>query len=401
MTNSFDQLDHISLNKNLDKDTVVFYDGDIIKIVTNFTSVTPVPEKATSAVVSFKNLVFGSTALNSPTGPTAPVTPTGPSAPVAPTGNTGSTSATVPTGPTNILNTVANSGPTAPTASTGPKPTLTGPTGPTGSVDSGLNPTIVSVSNGAVAAKPDNQIINIVNMSTVLTDAQVQQAIIDIQTQITRDFFPAWGTAATLQFLAKDQKIPAKNWSVLIMDTSDQQGAAGYHDLNNNLPQGKIFAKDDAKYGLSWTVTLSHELLEMLCDPWVIATCFVQSSNTTGVIVPQENCDAVEDDSLGYKINNTLVSDFVFPAWFNETATPMAKYDFCNHLAHPLQVAPGGYISTFAVPNDGSGWKQNMAETTPSNRLKQKLENPASRLSSRVLKINPNILNNIPTNVVS
>ena len=54
------------------------------------------------------------------------------------------------------------------------------------------------------------------------------------------------------------------------MDDSDQAGALGYHDLTSaGLPMGKVFARTDLQNNLSWTVTVSHELLEILGDPMI------------------------------------------------------------------------------------------------------------------------------------
>ena len=54
------------------------------------------------------------------------------------------------------------------------------------------------------------------------------------------------------------------------MDDPDQAGALGYHEMSSRgTPLGKVFAGLDMRLGTSWTVTLSHELLEMLADPWI------------------------------------------------------------------------------------------------------------------------------------
>ena len=45
--------------------------------------------------------------------------------------------------------------------------------------------------------------IALTNESTVLTDAQVSAIVPDLQTQVTRDFAPAWGFDAQLTFLPK------------------------------------------------------------------------------------------------------------------------------------------------------------------------------------------------------
>ena len=65
----------------------------------------------------------------------------------------------------------------------------------------------------------------------------------------------------------------------------------------------------------SWTVTLSHELLEMLADPW-INWC---AQGDDGKIYALEVCDAVEADRMGYEIDGVLVSDFITPSWFEPT----------------------------------------------------------------------------------
>lgn len=49
----------------------------------------------------------------------------------------------------------------------------------------------------------------------------------------------------------------------------------------------------------------------MLGDPKVNLTVFVQNSNTAGTLYAYEVCEPCEDDSLGYHIDNILLSDFV------------------------------------------------------------------------------------------
>jgi hypothetical protein len=48
------------------------------------------------------------------------------------------------------------------------------------------------------------------------------------------------------------------------------------------FPIGKVFAASDLKAGTSWTVTASHELLEMLGDPNINLTVFVQKQQHRG-----------------------------------------------------------------------------------------------------------------------
>ena len=54
----------------------------------------------------------------------------------------------------------------------------------------------------------------------------------------------------------------------------------------------------------------------MLGDPNINLTVFVQNSNMAGILDAYEVCDACEDDSLCYQIDNILLSDFVYPSGF-------------------------------------------------------------------------------------
>ena len=208
--------------------------------------------------------------------------------------------------------------------------------------------------------------VSIVNESTVVSDADVRAAVPDLQTQVHRDFYPAWGIDADLAVVAKDAPIPPGSWVLAILDNSDQAGALGYHDLTaEGLPVGKVFAASDVQAGLSWTVTVSHELLEMLADPDINLTAFVENDAGGGRLYAYEVCDACEDDSCGYKIGSTIVSDFVFPAWFESFRQPgSTAFDFRGLISSPFELLAGGYIGYFDV-GSGSGWQQLQAREAP------------------------------------
>ncbi|MET8424392.1 hypothetical protein [Nocardia sp. NPDC004860] len=205
------------------------------------------------------------------------------------------------------------------------------------------------------------------NRSTVLTDAQVSAVVPALQTQVHRDWAPVWGSDADLSFVATGAQPPAGAWWLVVSDDSDQAGALGYHDLTNEgLPMGKVFARSDIDAGLQWTVTASHELLEMLGDPDINLAAYVFSTATAGRIYAYEVADACEADQYGYAINGIQVSDFVFPAWFeNFRKAGSTRFDYGNHINAPFQLLPGGYIGVFDI-NGGSGWHQLTAESKPA-----------------------------------
>ncbi len=193
-------------------------------------------------------------------------------------------------------------------------------------------------------------VIAVTNVSTCLKDEQVEAVLPALQRQVSQDFGAYWDRDCTLQFLPKDGPLAAGWWQMLVTDDPDQAGALGYHETSaRGTPLGKVFAGLDMRLGASWTVTLSHELLEMLADPW-INWC---AQSPEGKIYALEVCDAVESDECGYEIEGVLLSDFVTPAWFEPTQAD--RMDFKQRVSHRLELAAGGYVSIFDA---AKGWKQ-------------------------------------------
>jgi hypothetical protein len=194
--------------------------------------------------------------------------------------------------------------------------------------------------------------IVIVNKCSVLSDDHIQAVIPAVQAQVSEDFAPIWGADATVQFLGKGKRVPKGIWPLYMMDHSDEPGALGYHVDEHGRIEGKVFAADDQRYGVSWTVDLTHELLEMLGDPTTETMIDLQD----GRQCIREVCDAVEDDSIAYMKNGVLVTDFVTPKYFFQTGGP-ATYDFCGKLsgAAPALTA-GGYLGIYD-PKTGQ-WTQ-------------------------------------------
>jgi hypothetical protein len=200
--------------------------------------------------------------------------------------------------------------------------------------------------------------IDIINKSSVVTDAQVNEAVTALQIQVSDHFAPHYGADAHLSFVPSGKvPSPAHFW-IAVLDNSDVAGALGYHDITTQgLPLGKVFAQTSALDGTSWTVDLSHELLEMCGDPDINLTALIDSSASQyyGKFVAYEVGDPCEDDSFGYKIGNVLVSDFVFPSYFEGFRTS-GPFDYTGNIRKPFDILPNGYLSIFD-PVVG-GWTQ-------------------------------------------
>lgn len=205
---------------------------------------------------------------------------------------------------------------------------------------------------------PNAPRIAIVNASTVIKSGDPMNALINaLQIQVHRDFAPIWGLDAELFACSSQSNPPDFAWELVILDDSDQAEALGYHELTRRgLPLGKVFAATDMANGTSWTNTASHEVLEMLADPWINECVeFPIPNRRDSQFYAREVCDACEADQYGYIIDGVLVSDFVTPAWFVPGGWPGRAFDVQGHITQPFQLLPGGYISIY---DQKSGWSQ-------------------------------------------
>lgn len=201
--------------------------------------------------------------------------------------------------------------------------------------------------------------IAVINESTVVANGDLPAAVAALQRQVTEHFFPAWGVDARLNITAPGT-VPAPEMRQLIVaDNSNQADALGYHETTaSGLPIGFCFAKSTIESGGSWTVTASHEILEMLADPEINDTVFLQASATTGTLYMKEVCDAVEETQ--YEIDGVTVSNFVLPSYFEVGVVSALRppFDYLKQLPGPLPtLLGGGYIGLFEV-GSGGGWTQ-------------------------------------------
>ena len=200
--------------------------------------------------------------------------------------------------------------------------------------------------------------VAVFNQSTSVADAEVEAAIAALQTQVHRDFAPAWGVDADLHFVPAGSRPPASSWWLVFLDDSDQPGALGYRDLTaDGLPMAKVFVRSALNVKASWMVSASHILLEMLANPRQNLTVLVQSAERKGTLYPQEVCNPCSSERQAYRIGKFLVSDFVFPAWFESfRKRGSTRFDFGRHITRPFQILNGGYALVWDVNSD-TGWR--------------------------------------------
>lgn len=220
--------------------------------------------------------------------------------------------------------------------------------------------------------------IAIKNLSTVITQAELAKAMPGFQLQVTRDFASVWGIDAKLHLLERGAALPGGAWQLNVFDNADEAGALGYHETTaKGLPLGKVFAKTTLDYGGLWTVTFSHELLEMLLDPAINLLAIDEQHHRA---YAYEACDSVEADELGYQVLGVQVSDFVKPSFFEPgVAVAHTGRSFCNHVSKAFQLAHGGYLSFIDLTN--GEWQQIDFNRAPAHAAK------GSRAARRRVKV--------------
>jgi hypothetical protein len=186
-------------------------------------------------------------------------------------------------------------------------------------------------------------IIAIVNASSLIPNEALAQFSQDIQAQIDEDFYPIWGKRADITFIPQHGHPPTGSWPIYINKHSSDPDALGWHTQDGHKIMGRIFAGDCLKYGISVSVDLSHEVLEILGDP----DCHQTMTLPDGRLAALEMCDPVESDSYAYVKGKTLVSDFILPPYFHPGAGA-TRFDFMSKLTGPCPIlGEGGYQSLF------------------------------------------------------
>ena len=186
-----------------------------------------------------------------------------------------------------------------------------------------------------------------------------------LQTQVTRDFGPIWDVRAVVTpFLSLDD-VPPQYLPIVLSDKSLPRGHHGFHLGADGRPFALVFR------GKRWSVTASHELMEMILDPsgtlTVSAPSLADECAANGVKPPGytkqgmveylvEPCDPVEEVDP-YTIDGVEVSDFVTPAYYDSFGASGVRYSFLGSVTQPLEVCDGGYLSWCTHDPPNSVWQ--------------------------------------------
>ena len=228
------------------------------------------------------------------------------------------------------------------------------------------------------------QNLALVSETPAVALAEVARVAAALQKQAARDLFALWSVQATVDAFARLEDIPLGYWPMIVM--SDVENAAGVH-LDRN---GRPFALIEA--GANWSLTASHECLEMLVDPFGNRTVAGKSPRRSQGRVEflLEICDPCEDPRFAYTVNDVLVSDFYTPAYFDPSRTKGARYSFTGAIVRPRQVLRGGYLSWFD-PVSGQWWQKTLFGTRSKFRSLGRLERGARSIRSIIDQLTPQL----------
>ena len=156
----------------------------------------------------------------------------------------------------------------------------------------------------------------------------------------SRHVGPIWEVNATIDAFASLEHVPPGYWPILVSDS-----LPGVEDVGMHLDQdGQPFAL--VEVSPSWSLTASHEVIEMVTDPWgnrvVPGGSPKQEQGLVNILV--EICDPVGDAGCAYTVNGYLVSDFVTPNYYDPVPAAGVRYSFTGAVDGPRLVQEGGYL---------------------------------------------------------
>ena len=179
----------------------------------------------------------------------------------------------------------------------------------------------------------------------------LHSASLALNTQVVQDLPQYWsGISANVSYAPSLAAVPHGAWPVFLVKKLPP-GEGGFHLDAHNQPYAKVIA---SSADTTWTIDASHEIVEMLVDPWGNRTQKSQAIEISGKGVKDasgtfsylvEACDPCEANQFAYDIGGIAVSDFITPHYYDASETANTRYSFRNNISRPRELLDGGYIS--------------------------------------------------------
>jgi hypothetical protein len=208
----------------------------------------------------------------------------------------------------------------------------------------------------------------------------IKEVAAAVQRQLIRDLAPIWSVQATIDAFVSLEHVPPGYWPILVRDDVPGPASMGLHLDHDGQPFALV------EFSPTWSLTVSHEALEMVTDPWGNRTVPGGSPKSGQGLVDLlvEICDPVGGIRSAYTINGYLVSDFYTPNFFDPVRAAGVRYCFTGALRRPRQVLSGGYMS-WRDPATDQWWQmERIRRDRPSFRNLGRLDDDGRPLRERV-----------------
>lgn len=192
--------------------------------------------------------------------------------------------------------------------------------------------------------------IAIENVASAVKPADLAKVIVALNKQLL-EFGKFWNISASCQVGASS----SADAIIYLQKDLTNDGYLGYHSVSaSGRPYGVVLTALSERLGEPWSVTLSHEVLELALDPeanrYAIGTHPTEDRN---VFYWYEACDAVQAEK--YLVDKVWVSNFVLPLYFTpvDEVGSLSKIDFMRVTGKKsgslssLWLTSGGYAGYY------------------------------------------------------
>jgi hypothetical protein len=191
----------------------------------------------------------------------------------------------------------------------------------------------------------DTRRIVLVSETQFVPFSELSKVSSAVQKQVNDHFGPTWGVQAAIDPLASLADIPPNTWPVVIRDNIGINEAGVHWNETQDKPFALVTFREGDKPEEGWQPTVSHEVLEMLADP------FSKEFRSGPSLRPKQGpveylvevCDPCQAPEFVYWVDDIPVSDFVLPDYY--TAFTPGTYSHAGNITQPREVLAGGYVS--------------------------------------------------------
>jgi hypothetical protein len=225
--------------------------------------------------------------------------------------------------------------------------------------------------------------VAIVSLTSDVSIRSLLLAAAALQKQVTRDFAPYWEMRATVDAFDDLSSVPSDYRPVVVfgdaeelagrlefaigeeqaarlIDDFDRERLSGLHLNTFTREPFALVAASDA-----WSVALSHEVLEMIADPFgnrlVAAAHPLDPRQRVKYLV--EICDPCQ--AMWYPVNGVPVSDFYTPRYFDPVQVDRSRFSYTGAIELPLQILEGGFLS-WIDPSDSGLYQLGYGDPEPT-----------------------------------